>query len=99
MKRTPLSDTRCNNESMYAGNLGGVVTSHQIFNLSYASGVARKKLPIGGDRNDTLLNIDSGIVDKMPNLSGLGPHNAREVVHLNRLRKAFRLRNSLPDIA
>ena len=58
-----------------------MTASSRIY-FSNVSGVAREILPSAGGRDDTSLNVGNDIVGNKPKHSGLGPHNAREVISL-----------------
>ena len=83
MTRTPLSDTRCDNESIHAEGMAGLGPSHHECNSSDVSGVARENPPSEGGCNGTSLNVNFDIVGEKPKHSGLGLHNVREVVRLS----------------
>ena len=74
---TPLSDTRCDTESLHAASMVGLGLRHQECNFYDVSGVAREISPSEGDRDGTLLNVSNNTVGNKPKHSGLGPHNAR----------------------
>ena len=95
---TPLSDTRCNTESLHAADMVGLGSKHQEYNSSDVSGVAREILPSEGGRGGTSLNVGYDIDGKKPKHSGLGPDDVREVVRENPLGEVFELRNSSPDV-
>ena len=96
---TPLSDTRCDTESLHAAGMVGLGPRHQECNSSDLSGVARKILPSEGGRGGTSLNVGNDIVGEKPECLGLGPNNVREVVRVNPLGEVFELRNTSPDVA
>ena len=93
-----LSATHCDNESLHVESMVGSGPSHQGCNPSYVSGVERENPPSEGGRDGTSLNVGNDIVGKKPKHSGLGIHNAREMVCENSLGEVFELHNSLPDV-
>ena len=76
----------------------GLGPRHQEYDSYDVSGVAREISPSEGGRDGTSLNVGNDIVVEKPKHSGLGPHNAREVVCRNPLGEMFELRNSPPDV-
>ena len=76
----------------------GLGSSNLESNAADVSKVAREIRPSEGGRDGTSLNVGSGIIGEKPNHSGLGPHNARELVRVNLLGEVFELRNSPPDV-
>ena len=78
--RTSSSDARCDNESLHTTGMVGLGTSPQECDSYDMSGVARENSPSEGGRDGTSLNVGSDIVGEETKHSGLGPHNAREVV-------------------
>ena len=95
---TPLSDTRCDTESLPAPAMVELGPRHQECNSSDVSGVALNISPSEGGRDGTSLNVVNDIVIEKPKHSGLDPHNAREVVRENPLGEVFELHNSSPDV-
>ena len=63
---TPLSDTRCDTESLHAASMTGLRPSHQEFNSSDVIWVAREVPPSEGGRDGTSLNVGNDIVGKKP---------------------------------
>ena len=95
---TPLSDTRCDTESLHAAGMVGLGPKHQEYNSSDVSGVAREIPPSEGGRDGTSLNVGNDIDGEKPECSGLGPDAVREVVRVNPLGEVFELRNTSPDV-
>ena len=92
------SETRCDTEILHAAGRVGLERKYQECNSFDVSGVAREISPSEGGRDGTSLNVGNDIVVEKPKHSGLGPHNAREVVCRNPLGEMFELRNSPPDV-
>ena len=95
---TPLSDTRCDNESLHAASMVGQRPSHQECNSSDVRGVAREIPRSEGGRDVASLNVGNDIVGEKPEHAGLGSHDVREVVRVNPLGGVFKLRNTSPDV-
>ena len=90
MLRTPLSDSRCDNESMYDESIIGLGPSHHIYNSSDVITLARENPPSESGRDSTSLNVGIDIVGKnLRHFLGLSPHNAGKVVLLDRLGEVF----------
>ena len=96
---TPLSDTRCDTESLHASSMVGLGPKHQECNSSDVSAVARENTQSEGGRGGTSLNVGNDIVGKKPECLGLGPNAIREVVRVNPLGEVFESRNTSPDVA
>ena len=71
---TPLSDTRCDTESLHASSMVGLGPKHQECNSSDVSAVARENTQSKGGRGGTSLNVGNDIVGEKPECSGLGPN-------------------------
>ena len=93
----PLSDARCDNESLHAAGMVGLLPKHKERNSYDVSGVAREIPPSEGGQDGTSLNVGYDLVGNKPKNSRLDPHNAREVIRENPLGKVLELRNSSPD--
>ena len=63
---TPLIDTRCDNKPLHAASIVGLRPSHQEYNFSNVSGVAREIPPSEGGRYGTSLNVGNDIVGEKP---------------------------------
>ena len=70
--RTPLSVTRCDNESLHAESMVGLGPSYQGCNSFDVCGVARENAPSAVCREGTTLNVGNDIVGETPLSSGLG---------------------------
>ena len=95
---TPLSDTRCDTESLHASSMVGLVPKHQECNSSDVSAVARENTQSKGGRGGTSLNVGNDIDGEKPVCSGLGPDTVREMVRVNLLGEVFELHNTSPDV-
>ena len=95
---TPLSDSRCDTESLHAASIVVLRPRHQECNSADVSAVAREISPSEGGRDGTSLNVGNNITGKKPKHSALGRNNTREVVRGNLLGEVFELRNSSPDV-
>ena len=96
--RTPLSATRCDNESLHAESMVGLGPSYQGCDSFDVCGVTRKNSPSAVGREGTTLNVGNDIVGETPSSSGLGPYNVSVVALLNPLGEVFELRNTSPDV-
>ena len=77
--RTPLSVTRCDNESLHAESMVGLGPSYQGFDSFNVCVVARENAPSAVGREGTTLNVGNDIVGETPLSSGLGPYNVSGV--------------------
>ena len=96
--RTPLSVTRCDNESLHVESMVGLGPSYQGCDSFDACVVARENAPSAVGREGTTLNVGNDIVGETPLSSGLGPYNVSGVALLNPLGEVFELRNTSPDV-
>ena len=95
---TPLSGTRCDNESLHAAGMVVQGPRHQECNSSDVSGVAREISQSEGGRDGTSLNVGNDIVGEKPEHAGIGSHDVREVVRVNPREGVFELHNYPPDV-
>ena len=79
--RTPLSDTHCDNESLHAESMVGLGLSHQGFNPSDVSVVAREIPPIEVGRDGTTLNVGNDIVGDTPRNPEMSSTDACAAAH------------------
>ena len=79
--RTPLSDTHCDNESLHADSMVGLGPSHQGFNPSDASVVAREIPPSEVGRDGTTLNVGNDIVGDTPRHPEMSSNDACAAAH------------------
>ena len=84
--RTPLSVTRCDNESLHAESMVGLGPSYQGCDFFDVCVVSRENAPSAVGREGTTLNVGNDIVGETPLSSGLGPYNLSRVAVLNPLR-------------
>ena len=96
--RTPLSVTRCDNESLHAESMVGLGPSYQGCDSFDVCVVARKSAPSAVGREVTTLKVGNDIVGETPLISGLGPYNVSGAALLNPLGEVFELRNTSPDV-
>ena len=96
--RTPLSVTRCDNESLHAESMIGLGPSYQGCDSFDVCVVARETAPSAVGREGTTLNVGNDIIGETPLSSGLGPYNVSGVSLLNPLGEVFELRNTSPDV-
>ena len=79
--RTPLSDTHCDNESLHAESMVGLGPSHQGFNPSDVSVVAREIPPKEVGRDGTTLNVGNDIVGDTPRHPEMSSNDACAAAH------------------
>ena len=96
--RTPLSVTRCDNESLHAESMVGLGPSYQGCDSFDVCVVARENAPSAVGREGTTLNVGNDIVGETPLSSGLGPYNVSGVALLNPLGEVLRKSNTSPDV-
>ena len=70
---TPLSVTRCDNESLHAKSMVGLGPSYQERDSFKVCVVARENAPSAVGREGTTLNVNNDIVGETPLSSGIGP--------------------------
>ena len=70
---TPLSVTRCDNESLHAESMVGLGPSYQECDSFKVCVVARENAPSAVGREGTTLNVSNDIVGETPLSSGIGP--------------------------
>ena len=95
---TPLSVTRCDNESLHVESMVGSGPSYQECYSFDVCVVARENAPSAVGREGTTLNVGNDIVGETPVSSGLGPYSVSGVALLNSLGEVFELRNTSPDV-
>ena len=83
--RTPLSVTRCDNESLHAESMAGLGLNYQGCDSFNVCVVARENSPSAVGHEGTTLNVGDDIVGETPLSSGLGPYNVSGVALLNPL--------------
>ena len=83
--RTPLSVTRCDNESLHAESMVGLGKSYQGCDSFDVCGATRKNSPSAVGREGTTLNVGNDIVGETPLSSGLVPYVVSGVALLNPL--------------
>jgi hypothetical protein len=79
--RTPLSDTHCDNESLHAESMVGLGPSHQGFNPSDVSVVAREIPPKEVGRDGTTLNVGNDIAGDTPRHPEMSSTDACAAAH------------------
>nr|CCA27706.1 reverse transcriptase putative [Albugo laibachii Nc14] len=95
--RTPLSDTRCDNESLKAESIVGLVPSHQGLDPANERGVARVNPLSGVSCNNESLDVIEDIIGETPRHQRRDLSDARGVA-CNPLGEGLELSSSSPDV-